>query len=153
MDIKKISDLAKILKVNQLTKLDLTEGETRLVLEANAGKVVMQAEEPVFTQTYVEEVVETVVAQPVVAAAPKSEAFEQKAPLVGTVYLAAQVGAEPFVKVGDKVAKGDPVCIVESMKMFNTIEADEAGVIEEVCVHNGQIVEFGQVLVRIAKEA
>ncbi|MDO4530914.1 MAG: biotin/lipoyl-containing protein, partial [Bacillota bacterium] len=54
----------------------------------------------------------------------KSSTVEQNSPLVGTVYLAPQVGAEPFVKVGDKVKKGDVLCIVESMKMFNHIEAE-----------------------------
>ena len=107
MDTNKINDLAKILRQNQLTKLDLTEGDTRIVL---------------------------------------------KSPLVGTVYLAPQAGAEPFVQVGDKVKKGDVLCIVESMKMFNNIEAELEGTIAAVCVDNGQIVEFGQPLVRILPE-
>ncbi|MFV0313593.1 MAG: acetyl-CoA carboxylase biotin carboxyl carrier protein [Anaerotignum sp.] len=80
-------------------------------------------------------------------------AFEQKSPLVGTVYVAPQAGADPYVRVGDKVKKGDPVCIVESMKMFNTIEAEKDGEIVEIPIDNGQIVEFGQVLVRIREEA
>ena len=75
--------------------------------------------------------------------------MEQKSPLVGTVYLAPQAGAEPFVKAGDRVRKGDVLCIVESMKMFNNIEAEYDGIIEEICVDNGQIVEFGQTLARI----
>ncbi|MBQ5589695.1 MAG: acetyl-CoA carboxylase, biotin carboxyl carrier protein, partial [Anaerotignum sp.] len=80
--------------------------------------------------------------------APKA-GIEQKSPLVGTVYLAPRVGAEPFVKVGDQVKKGDVLCIVESMKMFNNIEAELDGTIEAVCVDNGQVVEFGKPLVCI----
>lgn len=145
MDTNKINELAKILRQNQLTKLDLTEGECRIVLEAAGGKVTA---EPVYVP------VETVAEVPVAEApAPEKEAVsnavEQKSPLVGTVYLAPQAGAEPFVKVGDTVKKGDVLCIVESMKMFNNIEAEYDGIIEAVCVTNGQIVEYGQALVRI----
>ena len=125
MDTNKINDLAKILRQNQLTKLDLTEGDTRIVLEAGVPSV-EKAEAPA--------------------------GVEQKSPLVGTVYLAPQAGAEPFVQVGDKVKKGDVLCIVESMKMFNNIEAELEGTIAAVCVDNGQIVEFGQPLVRILPE-
>ncbi|MGN1230720.1 MAG: acetyl-CoA carboxylase biotin carboxyl carrier protein [Anaerotignum sp.] len=148
MDTNKINELAKILRQNQLTKLDLTEGDTRIVLEAAGGRPVA-AEEPVFVP------VETAAEVPVEAAPEKTETaegVEQKSPLVGTVYLAPQAGVEPFVKVGDKVKKGDVLCIVESMKMFNNIEAELEGTIKAICVDNGQIVEFGQPLVRILPE-
>lgn len=71
---------------------------------------------------------------------------------MGTVYLAATGRGRAFVQVGDKVKKGDVLCIVESMKMFNNIEAELEGTIAAVCVDNGQIVEFGQPLVRILPE-
>ncbi len=150
MELKKIAELAKILKQNQLTKLDLTEGDVRLVLESAGGKVVLQdvpreieifEEETIVTMEEKKSVEETITA------------FEQKSPLVGTVYLAPQAGTAPYVKVGDKVKKGDPVCIVESMKMFNTIEAQKDGEIVAIPVDNGQVVEFGQVLVCIREEA
>ena len=136
METTKIAELAKILKDNGLTKLDLTEGDNRLVLEAVsapvAPAVVMPAAVPVE-------------AVPVAAA-------EQKTPLVGTVYVAPQAGAAPYVSVGDHVAAGDTVCIVESMKMFNEIAAECSGTIEEICINNGQIVEYGQVLFRIRED-
>ena len=144
MDTNKINELAKILRQNQLTKLDLTEGECRIVLEAAGGRTV---EIPVASvENTVEIPVETA---PVVEKTEVSNAVEQKSPLVGTVYLAPQAGAEPFVKAGDTVRKGDVLCIVESMKMFNNIEAEYDGTIEAVCVTNGQIVEYGQTLVKI----
>ncbi len=146
MDTNKINELAKILRQNQLTKLDLTEGDSRIVLEA-AGRSVPVVEIPVVPMENTEEIaVETA---SVTEKEEKSDAVEQKSPLVGTVYLAPQAGAETFVKVGDRVKKGDVLCIVESMKMFNNIEAELEGTIEAVCVDNGQIVEFGQTLVRI----
>lgn len=142
MDINKINELAKILRQNQLTKLDLTEGDSRIVLEAG-GKAVTTVEIPAVSVDNAGEIA----AEP--AAIVEKTGMEQKSPLVGTVYLAPQTGAEPFVKVGDRVKKGDVLCIVESMKMFNHIEAEWDGTIEAICVDNGQIVEFGQALVRI----
>ena len=145
MDTNKINELARILRQNQLTKLDLTEGDTRIVLEAGGRE--KPVELPVVS-------VENTVEAPVMPVAEKPQAetavgVEQKSPLVGTVYLAPQAGAEPFVAVGTQVKKGDVLCIVESMKMFNNIEAEIDGTIEAICVDNGQIVEFGQPLVRI----
>jgi len=148
MDTNKINDLAKILRQNQLTKLDLTEGDTRIVLEAGGRQAVVEM--PVVSVENIAEVPVTEV--PSVEKAEAPAGVEQKSPLVGTVYLAPQAGAEPFVQVGDKVKKGDVLCIVESMKMFNNIEAELEGTIAAVCVDNGQIVEFGQPLVRILPE-
>ena len=141
METTKIAELAKILKDNGLTKLDLTEGDNRLVLEAVsapvAPAVVMPAAAP---------------EAPEAPAAPEEDLYEQKTPLVGTVYVAPQAGAAPYVSVGDHVAAGDTVCIVESMKMFNEIAAECSGTIEEICINNGQIVEYGQVLFRIRED-
>lgn len=150
MEIKKISDLAKILKQNQLTKLDLTEGDVRLVLESAGGKVVLQ-EVPREIEIFEEET--TITMEEKKPVEETTTAYEQKSPLVGTVYLAPQAGSAPYIKVGDKVKKGDAVCIVESMKMFNTIEAEKDGEVVAIPVDNGQIVEYGQVLVCIREEA
>lgn len=153
METTKIAELAKILKDNGLTKLDLTEGDNRLVLEAVsapvAPAVVVPAAVPV-------EAVPVAAAEapaaPAAPAVPEEDLYEQKTPLVGTVYMAPQAGAAPYVSVGDHVAAGDTVCIVESMKMFNEIAAECSGTIEEICVNNGQIVEYGQVLFRIRED-
>ena len=146
MDINKINELAKILRQNQLTKLDLTEGDSRLVLEAE-GRAVTTVEIPVVSVDHTAEIL----AEPaeIVEKTEEKTGMEQKSPLVGTVYLAPQAGAEPFVKAGDRVKKGDVLCIVESIKMFNNIEAEYDGTIEEICGDNGQLVEFGQTLARI----
>ena len=153
METTKIAELAKILKDNGLTKLDLTEGDNRLVLEAVsapvAPAVVVPAAVPV-------EAVPVAAAEapaaPAAPVAPEEDLYEQKTPLVGTVYMAPQAGAAPYVSVGHHVAAGDTVCIVESMKMFNEIAAECSGTIEEICVNNGQIVEYGQVLFRIRED-
>jgi acetyl-CoA carboxylase biotin carboxyl carrier protein len=69
-----------------------------------------------------------------------------KSPMVGTFYRTASPGAEPFVEIGSVVKEGEPVCIIEAMKIMNEIEADSAGTIREILCENGQAVEFGQPL-------
>lgn len=72
-----------------------------------------------------------------------------RAPMVGTFYRAPSPDATPFVEVGSRVAQGDPLCMIEVMKLFTTIHAETAGVIESIGAENGQLVEFGQVLFNI----
>jgi acetyl-CoA carboxylase biotin carboxyl carrier protein len=69
--------------------------------------------------------------------------------MVGTFYRSAAPGSKPLVEVGQRVNPGDPVCIIEAMKMFNQIEADHAGVIARILVENGQPVEYDQPLLVI----
>ncbi|HSB54824.1 MAG TPA: acetyl-CoA carboxylase biotin carboxyl carrier protein [Gemmatimonadales bacterium] len=88
-------------------------------------------------------------AAPSPAPAPPSALVEIKSPMVGTFYKAPEPGAEPYVKVGTRVATGQVVCIIEAMKIMNEIEAEVQGAIREVCVENAQPVEFGQVLFRV----
>ena len=72
-----------------------------------------------------------------------------KSPLVGTAYIAPEPGAKPFVKVGQKVKKGETVIIVEAMKTMNHVQSNESGEIVEICVQDGEAVEYDQVLVKI----
>ncbi len=88
-------------------------------------------------------------APPAAAPAPPSKLLEIKSPMVGTFYRAPEPGAEPYVKVGSRVAAGQTVCIIEAMKIMNEIEAEVSGVVREVCVEDGQPVEFGTVLFRV----
>ena len=73
-------------------------------------------------------------------------------PMVGVFYSAPTESQEPFVKVGDRVRKGDVLCIIEAMKLMNELTADEDGVIAEVCAENNQVVDFGHVLFRLRRE-
>jgi acetyl-CoA carboxylase biotin carboxyl carrier protein len=84
---------------------------------------------------------------PVEAAAPAvPEGHAVKSPMVGTFYRCASPGAKPFVEIGDTVAQGDTLCIVEAMKLMNEIEADVGGTIKSILAENGQAVEYGQPL-------
>ena len=83
------------------------------------------------------------------AAAPRSKLLEVKSPMVGTFYSAADPTARPFVSVGQRIAKGEIVCIIEAMKIMNEIESEYDGVVTEVRAENAHPVEYGQVLFRI----
>ena len=74
---------------------------------------------------------------------------EVKSPMVGVFYQAPSPEADPYVRVGSKVKKGDVLCVIEAMKLLNEITADTDGEIVDVCVENGQLVEYGQVLFKI----
>jgi len=77
---------------------------------------------------------------------------ELKAPLVGTYYSSPKPDAPQFVSIGDKVSKGQTVCIIEAMKIFNEIESDVNGIVSEICIENGKPVEFDQLILKIKPE-
>jgi acetyl-CoA carboxylase biotin carboxyl carrier protein len=83
------------------------------------------------------------------AAAPAPHLKEIKSPMVGTFYAQPEPGAEPYVRVGSRIASGQTVCIIEAMKIMNEIEAELGGVVREVCVDDASPVEYGQVLYRV----
>jgi len=90
--------------------------------------------------------------EPREAARPASAASQLKeirSPMVGTFYKAPEPGAEPYIKVGNRVTPGQTVCIIEAMKIMNEIEAEIAGTVREILVEDAQPVEFGQVLFRV----
>ena len=134
MDLRKLKTLIDLVAESGIAELEITEGE---------GKVRIVK----FSQTL----------QPVayhqpeagVAAAPAPAAIQGhvvKAPMVGTFYRSPNPGAAPFIDVGQSVKEGDPLCIIEAMKLLNEIEADKSGVIKEILVENGEPVEYGQPL-------
>jgi acetyl-CoA carboxylase biotin carboxyl carrier protein len=88
--------------------------------------------------------------EPREAPRPPAPALKEiKSPMVGTYYKSPEPGADPYVKVGNRVTPGQTVCIIEAMKIMNEIEAEITGVVREVCVEDAQPVEFGQVLFRV----
>jgi acetyl-CoA carboxylase biotin carboxyl carrier protein len=79
----------------------------------------------------------------------KSKFLEVKSPMVGTYYHAPEPGAKPYLTVGDRISKGQIVCIIEAMKIMNEIESEFDGVVKEILAQNAHPVEYGQVLLRI----
>jgi acetyl-CoA carboxylase biotin carboxyl carrier protein len=86
---------------------------------------------------------------PPVAEPPKSTGLEVKSPMVGTYYKSPEPGSKAYVAVGDRVSKGQILCIIEAMKIMNEIESEYSGVIREILVQDAQPVEYGQVLYKI----
>ncbi len=148
MDVKKIESLARLMKETGLTGLELVEEGQQLRLERQVEVVAAP-------------VAAAVPAAPVPATgaealgvtheepAPVKEGTLVLAPTVGVFYSAPSPDARPFVEVGDQVKKGDTLCIIEAMKLMNEIPAEVDGTVAEICVGNGQVVEFNQPLFRI----
>ena len=135
-DIRKYAGLMQDLG---LTGLEITEDNHVVRLERNLSA-------PVTETIAVPEG-----AKPVV---PESKDHSSvTSPIVGVFYAAPAENAEPFVSVGDRVSKGTTLCFIEAMKLMNEITADEDGVIVEICVRNGQVVEYGTELFRLQKVA
>ena len=147
-DINYLEKLSKLLKENELTEISLEDGDSAITIRKDV--VAPQA------------VVSAPIAQAPVAQAPSVQSAEVvpavsdvkkgtpvTSPMVGTFYSAPSPDAKPFVQVGASVKKGDKLCIIEAMKLMNEIEAEVSGKVLEVCVQDGQPVEFGQVLMYI----
>lgn len=148
MDLRKLKTLIDLVAESGISELEITEAEgtVRIVKATPVVQAVqtvalpqapLQAAAPVATAASVD-------AAPVAAAMPQGHVV--KSPMVGTFYRSSAPGADPFVQVGTAVKEGEPVCIIEAMKLLNEIEADKDGVIKEILVENGQPVEFGQPL-------
>ena len=80
---------------------------------------------------------------------PKPKFLEVKSPMVGTYYSAPEPGAKPYLAIGDRIGKGQILCIIEAMKIMNEIESEFDGVVKEILAQNAHPVEYGQVLLRI----
>ena len=135
MDLRKLKtliDLVSVRIVNNHGASTLVHGTSTVVLPAEIPAAAMAP---------------AAVAAPAPAAAPEAASGKAlNSPMVGTFYRAPSPGADPFVQVGDTVKKGQVVAIIEAMKLLNEVEAEEDGVVREICVENGQPVEYGQPL-------
>ena len=140
-DIRKYAGLMQELG---LTGLEITEDNKKVRLERAV---------PAMSRETV--VVDTAAPAPAPIPAPGAretiDYISVTSPLVGVFYAAPAENAEPYVVIGDRVKKGQVLCVVEAMKLMNEITAEEDGVISEICVTNGQIVEFGTELFRIKR--
>ena len=142
IDTNYIEKLAKILSDNNLTEIAL-EDENSAITIRKQGYVMPPAVSNVVTAEENNEVEE-------VKEENKSEKRKEiTSPMVGNFYSAASPGAKPFVQVGDIVKEGDVVCIIEAMKLMNEIVSEVSGRVVEICVEDGQPIEFGQVLMYV----
>ena len=137
-DIEYVEKLAKVLADNSLTEISLEDGEQAITLRKEITGVISAPAVPAQI--------------PVQQAAPAEKPAEVKkgnpltSPMVGTFYKAPSPDAKPYVSVGSTVKEGDTLCIIEAMKLMNEITAEQGGTITEICVKNGDIIEYGQTL-------
>ncbi|OYY91489.1 MAG: acetyl-CoA carboxylase, biotin carboxyl carrier protein [Sphingomonas sp. 28-66-16] len=143
IDVDLVRQLAELLDETHLTEIEVEDGDRRVRV---ARSVTVAAAAPM--QNYAPAPQAAAPGPAMIEAAPAApSANAVKSPMVGTVYLSAEPGAKPFVSVGDKVAAGATLVIVEAMKVMNPIIAPSAGTVAAVLVENGQPVEFDQPLV------
>ena len=155
MELEKIIELIHTVSESNLTQFTMEEGNLKISMKTDKQTKVIAAPQAVAA---VPAAVAAEIVQP--AAAPSQENTRQeqeetldgnivKSPLVGTFYNAPSPDAEPYVKVGDTVKKGQVLAIVEAMKLMNEIESEVAGKVTEICVKDGEPVEYGQVLMYV----
>ena len=137
IDKKIIKELSDYLDEFNLTELEYTEKDTKIKVSKNNISVNNQTIDPInkTQSTSTSETIKT------------SSGIEVKSPIIGTAYHSPEPGAKKFVEVGKKIKKGDTIMIVEAMKTMNHVPSTADGVVKEICVEDGQPVEFGQTII------
>jgi acetyl-CoA carboxylase biotin carboxyl carrier protein len=153
MDIRKVKKLIELLEQSNINELEINEGDESVRI-SRGGTAVTYAAAPAPAPAPV--AAAPVATAPAEAAATPAAAESEevsghavKSPMVGTFYASPAPGSPAFVSVGQQVAAGDVICIIEAMKMMNQIEADKAGTISAILVEDGEAVEFDQPIVTI----
>lgn len=156
MDSKRLAEIADVMEDRGLTRVRVEEPDGTAVELERAS-----AAQPVAVPMPMPGAMAAPVAAPAVvpgapepaaqapAAAPEPKGTEVTAPMVGVFYAAPAPGDEPFVHVGSKVKAGETLCIIEAMKVLNEVTAEADGEVLEICVADGDLVEFGSCLMRI----
>ena len=146
VDSALLRELAELLSANDLTEIEVEDGDRKIKVRREAPAVMAYASAPAAAPTAPGQPAHsapTADAAPAAAAAPDAI----KSPMVGTVFLSPEPGAKPFIAIGQKVAIGDTLLIVEAMKVMNPIISTKAGTVRQILVGDGQPIEFDQPLV------
>ena len=139
IDKKIIQELSNYLKEFNLTEIEITEKDTKIKVSKNNVSISNQPQ--VISSS-----------SPITSSAPIQNqntklGTEITSPIIGTAYHAPEPGAKKFVEIGKKIKKGDTIMIVEAMKTMNHVPSTADGVVKEICVEDGQPVEFGQTII------
>lgn len=146
MDSKRLAEIADVMEDRGLTRVRVEEPDGTAV-ELERASAAQSVAVPMPMPGAVTAPAVAPVAMP--AAAPEPKGTEVTAPMVGVFYAAPAPGDEPFVHVGSKVKAGETLCIIEAMKVLNEVTAEADGEVLEICVADGDLVEFGSCLMRI----
>ena len=141
MDLRKIKKLIEMLQESDLNEIEVKEGEESVRINRKKGDVEIP-QQIVAPQVQSKEIVENV-------GDPEENLSFIQSPMVGTFYRSPAPGKPPFVEIGQRVKKGDTICIIEAMKMMNQVKSEFDGKIVDIKVENGQPVEFNESLVSI----
>ena len=146
MDLRKLKKLIDLVQESGISELEITEGEEKVRIAKQVGVAapstyLAPAAAPVLTASAGPAAAP---AQGTAPAPPEGELI--KSPMVGTFYRASSPGAKPLVEIGQSIAAGERLCIIEAMKLMNEIESELTGVVKAILVENGQPVEYGQPL-------
>ncbi|PID60074.1 MAG: acetyl-CoA carboxylase, biotin carboxyl carrier protein [Gammaproteobacteria bacterium] len=156
MDIRKIKKLIELLEESNVAEIEIQEGEDSVRISRSGGAAPVPPV-PTFTAAPVMPAATTAPA-PAPAAPPVAAADEGEnqlagtvveSPMVGTFYRSSSPDSRPFVEVGQSVARGDTLCIIEAMKIMNQIEAETSGTVRAILIEDGQPVEYGEPLIVI----
>ena len=134
-----IKELSDYLEEFNLTEIEITEKDTKIKVSKNSVSI---SNQPVTTSSNISARNENVSEKPNV-----KSGTEITSPIIGTAYHAPEPGAKKFVEVGKKIKKGDTIMIVEAMKTMNHVPSTSDGIVKEICVEDGQPVEFGQTII------
>jgi acetyl-CoA carboxylase biotin carboxyl carrier protein len=157
MDLKQIKNLLTLIAESGVNEVYIEEGDFKIKVKKTSDSV-QHVVQPQYQQAIptVDLSAQAQVTAPREAPAvetpaptPKSTGVVIKSPIVGTYYASPSPDAKPFINVGDTISKGDPLCIIEAMKIMNEIESEHSGVIKKMLVKNGQPVEYDQPLFEI----
>ena len=153
MDMRKLKTLVDLVSESNISELEITEAEGKVrIVKAGYGVPTTMMMQPAGQMMMAPQQHAAPAGEAAPAAAPVAEApaaptgHVVKSPMVGTFYRSASPGSKPFAEVGAPIKEGDPICIIEAMKIMNEIEADMSGTISKILVENGQAVEYGQPL-------
>lgn len=147
MDIKEIRQLIKLVQETGVAEIEVSDGDKSVRISCHhQANTLANAPSIAATTILAPAAPSDMQASSSETKALNANEHEIRSPMVGTFYIAAAPNAKPFVEVGQSVAVGDVLCIVEAMKMLNQIEADRAGIVKARLVNNAQPVEFDQPL-------
>ena len=146
MDLRKLKKLIELLEESNLSQMELKEGEFSVKLSRSSGGQIEQIIQPQIQQKHQEVSSQQPTQTKQEQNTKKIEGHVQRSPMVGTFYKAPSPEEKPFASIGDKIKKGQVLCIIEAMKMMNQIEADKDGTITDILIDNGESVEYDEAL-------
>ena len=150
MDLRKLKTLIDLVSESNISELEITEAEGKVrIVKADPAVVTQTVYAPAPTAAPAVGIAAPALAAAIEAAAPAETGHAVKSPMVGTFYRSANPGSKALAEVGNAIKEGEPICIIEAMKIMNEIEADKSGTVTRILCENGQAVEFGQPLFMI----